>query len=453
MKGTTRNQLLRLLRLTTALILLVAMLAACGKEDTEQTLNNLDNLEPTGTSTSEPTAEPTEEPTAPPETQPEETSVMGTVSTDLLNVRTGPSSDAAIAGQLNRNARVEILEETVVDGERWGRTEVGWIRLDYVTLDTPSEDPDETTEPTTAPEKEPDNTTTTTGTKGTITAGSLYIRKGAGSTYEAVGKYSKGDKVTILETKNNWGRTDKGWISLKYVDLDGKTTDTKEDTTTDNKEATTLVTDGKTTVLGHVVIDVDALNVRYGPGTKYDIAAKVYEDERVAYYQEKNGWVRIKNGWISLAYTEKDGADDKDDKDDATLVTDKSTKVLGYAVVNTGALNTRYGPGTDHDIKDKVYAGERLAYYQKDGKWVRTEEGWISLNYCYVEGQTGSKTGSGTITGDNLNVRKGPGTGYDSVGKLNKGDTVKILEQITVGGKTWGYTGEGWVSMDYVKLA
>lgn len=49
----------------------------------------------------------------------------------------------------------------------------------------------------------------------------LNIRTGVGTIYPAVGRYKKGDKVVVYETKKNgttkWGRTDKGWISMKYT--------------------------------------------------------------------------------------------------------------------------------------------------------------------------------------------------------------------------------------------
>ena len=49
----------------------------------------------------------------------------------------------------------------------------------------------------------------------------LNIRTGAGTKYPAVGRYKKGDKVVVTETKLNgttkWGKTDKGWISMKYT--------------------------------------------------------------------------------------------------------------------------------------------------------------------------------------------------------------------------------------------
>jgi N-acetylmuramoyl-L-alanine amidase len=184
------------------------------------------------------------------------------------------------------------------------------------------------------------------------------------------------------------------------------------------------------------------------------VAGKVYEDERHAYYQEKWGWVRIKDGWISLAYTDQKDDDDKqeDDKKDE-IVSDGKTTVLGYGVVTTGGLNVRTGPGTENKSIDEMELGDRVAYYQKDGKWIRTKDGWISTTYVYLEGEKGEGAGSGTVTGDKVNLRKGPGTGFDSNGKLNEGDKVEILRTLKIGKHTWGYTSNGWIRMDYVKMS
>lgn len=44
------------------------------------------------------------------------------------------------------------------------------------------------------------------------------VRKGPGKKYKKVGTYKKGKKVTIIATKNGWGKIKKNkWISLKYT--------------------------------------------------------------------------------------------------------------------------------------------------------------------------------------------------------------------------------------------
>ena len=64
------------------------------------------------------------------------------------------------------------------------------------------------------------NGSTTVQFKGIVTASELNIRKEANTTSSVLGSYKKGDKVEILEVKGEWGRTDKGWVNMKYVKMD-----------------------------------------------------------------------------------------------------------------------------------------------------------------------------------------------------------------------------------------
>lgn len=45
----------------------------------------------------------------------------------------------------------------------------------------------------------------------------VNIRSGPGMSYGKTGAYTKGTVVTILEKQDNWGRTDKGWVSFNYL--------------------------------------------------------------------------------------------------------------------------------------------------------------------------------------------------------------------------------------------
>ena len=76
-----------------------------------------------------------------------------------------------------------------------------------------------------SPEEEateaPTEAPTEAGVTKTVTSNYVNIRSGAGTGYEKVGEYKKGDVVTIYEEKTvggrPWGRTDKGWICTEYV--------------------------------------------------------------------------------------------------------------------------------------------------------------------------------------------------------------------------------------------
>lgn len=116
--------------------------------------------------------------------------ITGTITAEDLNVRTGPDTSFKSNGSYKQGETVEIYAQVAA----WGYTEKGWIFMTYV---------------------EPVEPTYTTGT-GTVTSG-LNIRSEPNADSESVGTYKEGDIVTIIEVQGNWGKTDKGWINLKYV--------------------------------------------------------------------------------------------------------------------------------------------------------------------------------------------------------------------------------------------
>ncbi len=244
--------------------------------------------------------------TTPEESKPEEskpetdtTVITGTVnSTAALRIRKGPGTNYDRVGCYTNGNRVTILETQTVGGQKWGRTDKGWICLDYVKLDSALP---ETGTDTTPEESKPDDSTAATpdtetpGTAmemtGTVTSpGGLRIRSGAGTGYPQVGSYAKGTKVTVTEQKTvngeAWGKTDQGWICLSYVEPESGTV--------------------KETFIG--IVNVDGLRIRESAGT-----GKV-----VAYYAKGNQveilettvvdgdkWGRTVHGWISLEFVDK----------------------------------------------------------------------------------------------------------------------------------------------------
>jgi len=112
------------------------------------------------------------------------------VNTDNLNIRTGPRSSGLLVGTYTQDETIQILAKI---GD-WGYTDRGWVFLDYV------------------------SPYYTTGA-GIITNG-LNIRTEPTADSEIVGTYTTGDRVTIVEVMDNWGRTDLGWINLKYIAYD-----------------------------------------------------------------------------------------------------------------------------------------------------------------------------------------------------------------------------------------
>ena len=53
--------------------------------------------------------------------------------------------------------------------------------------------------------------------KAKVTANSLNVRKGAGTSYGIVRVVKKDQILTILEEKDGWGKINDGWVSLKWL--------------------------------------------------------------------------------------------------------------------------------------------------------------------------------------------------------------------------------------------
>ena len=116
----------------------------------------------------------------------------------------------------------------------------------------------------------------------------LNIRTGAGTDCQVVGVYHNGEKVTILDSTvigaAHWGRTDRGWINLAFVTMDGA----RED--------------------GQRTVTASSLNIRQSTDMNATVVGTLKAGDLVAILETKLVddalWGRIQQGWIALAYTE-----------------------------------------------------------------------------------------------------------------------------------------------------
>ena len=393
MKKSVFSKFRRLMTLTLAMLMVFSFFGCSKQDEPDPTDPSQDQVQTDPTTVEDPTEAPTETETeAPTEapTEPPVETVMGTVSANNLNVRSNPSTDSTVLSQLPVNLRVEILEQKTVGETNWGR--IGEMTLTngtkitggWVNLHYVKIDGQTTETPT-----EPSTGSTAAAQVGIITTAQLNIRKEASGDSERVGSYIKGDKVEILETKTvdgtTWGRTVAGWISMTYVKLEGSDDKDTEVPTNPNPNKGNNKDDNTGTT------GTNTSNVK--------------------------------------------------------ITSNGNTSVLGYAVVDLGSLNVRSGPGTNYDAVGTVSNGDRFAYFQTSGNWLRIKNGWISKNYSYIEGTTADDAMTGTVTSTELNIRTGPDTEYKSNGSLKKGDSVNILAQVN----GWGYTEKGWISLKYVE--
>ncbi len=391
------------------------------------------------------------ETTPPPATEPEETKAeepaedMGTV-TQQMNVRGNPSDRGNPIGTLYAGDRIQIIQVETVVGRLWGRIQEpydGWVSMDFIEMDVPigSDDVGSNDTPATTNPVPTTPTTPSTSVKGVITGNGVNIRSEAATNGKIQGSYNKGDVVTILETKDGWGRTDKGWVSMEYVNTTSTNTTTPNTNTGNTNNNATG--NGSTTVVAKGVVRVNELNIRPSASTNGDRLGMYRYGDRVEILEKDGGWGRTSKGWIHMDYIYQDGT--------------TGTKTDNGTVTGNG-LNIRSGPGTQYDSLGSYNSGDRVKILEQftygNTTWGCTNKGWISLAYVDLDNGNNtnnnntnntSRTGTGTIT-DNLNVRGGAGTNYEIVGSYYAGDRVTILEAKN----GWGRTSDGWISLNFV---
>lgn len=443
----------KLLSLILVMVMMTTLFAGCKKNNTPEDTSGSGLLDLTSSSA------PTETQTEPTETSTVVINENTATVTGTLNIRSSPSTEATVVGTLYAGDRIEVSRREEVTGIDWAyiiAPEAGWIVMDYVEMDIPTEEtPNNTSTPAgeTTPTEAEDDDQTSTNIKGVINTNGLNIRSEASTNGKVQGNYNKGDVVTILETKNGWGRTNKGWIKMDYVNTTGSSsTDTNKDDDNNTSTTVTVTGNGSTTVQFRGIVTASELNVRANASQTAEIIGSFQYGKRVEFLEKSGTWGRTKDGWISLTYVYQDGT--------------TGTKT-GTGTVTGTQLNIRNGPGTGYTSVGSYNQGDRVTILEQftydNVTWGCTSKGWISMQYVQLDGAntstdstttdtttTTSKTG--TVTGSELNIRSGPGTNYGVVGSLNNGDRVTVLSTTVVDGITWGNIDQGWVSMTYVKL-
>ena len=447
----------RILSLILAFVMITTLFAGCKKDEQPQDTTEPGlNLDLTQNNT------PTEPQTEPPETTEAPVINENTATvTSQLNIRSSPSTEATVVGNLYAGDKVEISRREEVTGIDWAyiiSPTAGWIVMEFVEMDIPTEEAPqenvstpagngEVTAPTQAP-----STTNTESIKGVINANGLNIRSEASKDGKVQGSYNKGDVVTILETKNGWGRTNKGWISMDYVTTTGGNTNNTNTSNTTNTNTSNTTGNGSTTVQLRGVVRVNELNIRGSASTDGERVGMYTYGDRVEILEKSGSWGRTKKGWIHLDYIYQDGT------------TGKNT--ISNATITGNGLNIRQGPGTGYDVVGSYSSGDKVTILEQftynGTTWGCTNKGWISMQYVNngssnagtsnTNDNTTSTGKTGTVYANGLNIRAGAGKGYGVVGSLNRGDRVTILEQTNVDGIIWGRIATGWIALEYVSL-
>ncbi len=236
----------------------------------------------------------------------------------------------------------------------------------------------------------------------TVTSNDVNLRKGAGTNYTRLGSADRGDKLTITHVLQNgsllWGKSAEGWIALRYTNYEDVLNGKAEEPGETEPEKPELPIPGVVKVNSYLII-------RTGPSTGYAEVGRLYNGDKVEILAQKVigalTWGQIDKGWICLTHV-----------------------VLGEAEPPAEEEQPTEPPVEETPTEPPV-AEEKPT-------------------------ETGVK---GTVkVSSSLLIRTGPGIDYDTNGSLRNGVSVTITKQEKNGSVTWGYMGEGWISMNFVVL-
>ena len=376
----------------------------------------------------------------------------GEVTTNDLNVRTGPSTSFNSIGKLNKGAKVDVVgEESGWYKIKYG-SGYGYVSKSYVNKVSNST----TTPPTNSNTTPPTNNVTVINTGVVINTDSLNVRSGYGTSYSKIGSLGRNAKVEIVETKNGWHKikygSGYGYVSGDYIKIN-----------------TTTPTNNVTVINTGVVINTDSLNVRSGYGTSYSKIGSLGRNAKVEIVETKNGWHKIKYGsgygYVSGDYIKINTTTPSNPNPNPTPPS--VTVINKGTVTSNSALNVRSGAGTSYSKLGSLAKGSTVEIVETKNGWHKIKYGngygYVSAEYIKIttssssssnssnSSSTAVKTGTVYNASSGLNVRKGAGTSYASLGKLSNGTKVEIVSTSNGWHKIKYGSGYGYVSASYIK--
>ncbi|MFK9091335.1 SH3 domain-containing protein [Bacillus salipaludis] len=144
----------------------------------------------------------------------------------------------------------------------------------------------------------------------------------------------------------------------------------------------------------------------------------------------------------------------------------KSIAASGSLTISSDTVNVRGGPSLSYPLVKIAKRGEKYSIVKEKGDWVEIQlslgkTGWV-VNWLVTKDNEPKKTAAASSGGskntiakantDQLRVRSGPGTSFQIVGFLTKGQEVTVLDQNENWYKITSSFGEGWVVRDYLEL-
>ena len=212
---------------------------------------------------------------------------------DGLRLRSAAGTDSSSITTLPSGSRLEVLEAV---GDSWYRVQAG-DRTGYVSSKYVS--PLRETADTTPAEQPAEQPAVQTVRFGTVSASTLNVRSGPGTSYDKVATLSSGAPVEIVEELDEWYHIQAdpvtGYVSKEYVTVEQvQQTAGQPAQEPDSQPAA----DGKT----YGMVSASTLNVRSSPDTSAAKVSTLSSGAQVELLEKLDGWYRIEGGYVSADY-------------------------------------------------------------------------------------------------------------------------------------------------------
>ena len=319
--------------------------------------------------------------------------------------------------------------------------------------------------PETIGSTQPPTAQTTTST-GKVQGGTVNVRSTASTTGSVLESLSVDTQVTLLGMAGEWYNVltpggNNGFIRYDYIMLTGSG----------------MIAQGK--------ITASAVNYRSGPATSYAAVGQLSQDTQLGIYGMVNGWYKVKamstgqDGFISKDYVvitqstaQNPGATPIPTQSGTTPVptaaptavdpnatptpvatatpTQRPTPSLlptptlepvfaAAGEINADGVNVRAGASTTTQSYGRLLKHSSLGLYEKLGSWYRVRvlssglDGYVYAKYVSITQTSSGSSGSGTsssagyINASGVYLRTGADTRYNSLGKLARNTSVKVV--------------------------
>ncbi len=207
---------------------------------------------------------------------------------DGLRLRAAANTTSQSITTLPSGSRIEVLEAV---GDSWYRVQAeqqtGYVSSQYVSAlpETPADSALVQQPQPQAP------------TFGTVSASTLNVRSGPGTSFDKVATLSSGAPVEIIEELDEWYHIQAdpvtGYVSKEYITVEQVQQNTEQPV-----QDVPPAQDTKT----YGFVSASTLNVRSGPDSSHEKVSTLSSGAQVEILETLDGWYRIEGGYVSADY-------------------------------------------------------------------------------------------------------------------------------------------------------